>query len=532
MRTLTPDMEQVNSSISRRYRYRLEIWDIITPGAPTISDIIDGIAESSFMIDVTSYVENGMTLQEPGDRRAARLSFSLVDSTTRFHPDYGQDLNYIQSNQVVRLIEGDEDLNDNDWVVTFTGHIMGQVGFKYDRQSLLFSTDIVAYSRRATPTYLKKTFLSKTYGRRIDYGEIIQDIATEQMNLSATELERVPSILGKATQFEANSIVDMTPLEAIDKILETVGMVSDFDGEGRLRFYSRDLTRGSDKIYSDQQLIGRYTIPSTENEPYNSIKVIGLDKQLSIIEQPEQALARATIPVGFWRPSEDVVVQWSQDRSLRAINTRMVTIHSVNDAIIGSFADETYEAIDDFSGRIHVSIEDYVEGLITLIVVTLAAKATIGDLVVIPPLGGITTTISVGRILQVAVEIEIYLIMATISSGQYEIWGIPLLPVYKEIEVVVSDDSVPDYLIREREIRNDWLNEQNEMIDIAKLELIFERGQGNLREYTVYNDLQLEIGDIVTLPIGEGIRVWVEGISKTISRNAVPMMQVTCYRCP
>lgn len=533
MRTLNEDILPIMNSLHRNYRYKVELWDIMSDGAPSIRDIISGDADkgSEYYLDVTSYVTT-ITLEDPGDGRAARASFQLVDSTSRFNPDYGDNLNFIQINQVVRIVEGDASVDEESWVVTFTGHIMGQVGFTFDRSRLQYITSIVAYNRMATPKYIKKTFISNNYGKGIDYGDIIIDIATTQMQLNDDEIERIETSLGKSTQFEANSIVDLTPIEAINKILETVGKSADFDGEGKLRFYNRNLLANDSLIYNNLDLIQSYSVIQTETETYNSIRMIGLDKNISMVEQPQQVLARASIPVGFWRPSETAHVQWSRDNSLVAINTSMVIQKSVNDAIIGDFGSESYQELDEFSGVITVNISDYVYGLITLIMVTLFSKALIGDIVVIPPLGGITTTISYGRLLQVAIEIEIYLILATISTGQYDIVGTPLLPVYKEIEVVISEDGVPDYLLREKEIRNDWLNTQEDLVDIGQIELIFENAQGKPREINILNDLRLEIGDIIKIPIGEGIRIWIDSIYKVIQRGITPIMRITGYKAP
>jgi len=61
-----------------------------------------------------------------------------------------------------------------------------------------------------------------------------------------------------------------------------------------------------------------YRVAEADVEIYNSVSVIGLDKYLTEIEQPDQVLARATIPVGFWRPHHEVRVNWTTDKSLRA----------------------------------------------------------------------------------------------------------------------------------------------------------------------------------------------------------------------
>lgn len=532
MRELTTNLREINNSIQRQYRFRVEIWDILSSGSPGISEIISAgvVSHSEYMLDVTPFVMNGLTWQEPGDRRASRVEFSLVDTTSRFHPDYGSDARFMRINQLVRLLEGDASLSESEWVYTFTGHIRGQVGYQESREHAIRSTRIVAYGRRSTPKYTKQIFISQEYGKRVDLMDIINDIAREQMSLSDVELANLPSRLGKTTQFESNSIIELTPLEAIDKILETLGYVSDFAGDGTLRIYSKDLRRAPDKIYEIPDQLISYEFPPAEVDAINQVTIIGLDKNITLVEQPEQALATANMTVGFWRPTQKVRVYWSKDRMLRAKNVQFLIKQSVNDSIIGSFGDERFRQIDDFSGEIEISIDDYVYSLITLIVVTLLSKATIGDLVIVPPLGGVTTTITVGRILEAFVMIEIYLAMATVGSGVYEIRGNPLLPVYQELMVTVTENGTPDYLVREKIIDNDWMNEQEEMLALAELELIFEAAQRKPRQFSIMNDLELEIGDIVRLPIGGGILIWIDSLEKTISRDEVPVLRVSGYK--
>lgn len=535
MRKMTDTQTSILEGDVRQYRYRLEIWDVLTSGAPTIAQIVNGSAAaasatfSAFYLDATQFVGQSLRLDEPGDKRAAHLTFTLLDIKGQFNPDGGTaTATFVQNNQVVRLVEGDEALASASWIATFTGHIRGQAGFTTDREGIQFQASVAAYGRRATPRYLKQSFTSQTYGKQVDLGRIAIDVARQQMGLGDNELSRVPIALGRGTQFAANSIVDLTPLEAIDKILEVVGHASDFDGDGRLRYYSRDVTRGADKHYDTLQLIGSVTIPQAEIEAFNSVKLLGLDKQITLVEQPAQALARATIPVGFWRPTHEVEVLWSEDRSLRAKNATLAVLTSVNQSLLFELGTERFTVIDEFSGRISVDITSYVAGLLAMIGATLAAKALIPDVLNIFAV----LTIPVGRVIEAALMAEIYLALATVSSGQYEVRGNALLPVYRELSVIVTADGVPDYLLNQKEIRNDWFNEVTEMTTVAQLELIFEDAQAKPREFSVHNDLELEIGDIVYLPIGGGLRIWIESFSKEIARGMVPMMRVAGYKCP
>jgi len=526
-------MQTVNSRIQRQYNYDVLMIDMRSASAPTMRQVIESpnfdpltdFPDHTFQ--VTQFVLDGLKINEPGDRRSSHCQFVMMDRTDRFNPVGGSDARFLKQGTVVRVIEGDDSIPTGDWVTTFTGILRGQTGFMTDRHNVLRTTQVSAYGRRGTALYNKMPFISETFGRNIDYATITNNIATTIMGLGGGELFRFPNAVGKTTQFAANSIVDMTALEAIDKILEAVGQVSDFDGAGILRTYSRDITRDEDKRYDNLDLIFKITIPHAEVDGFNSVTVIGLDKNITETEHPDQNLARAEITAGFWRPRHEVKVQWSDDRSTRAKDTVMEIITSVKQTLILTFGEEFYDELDAFGGVIFVDLSAFFGTLIMVIAVLLITQSLIPDTVLSIGAGG---TLSVGRALQAITDSLVKKVFATISTGQYEIKGTVLIPVFKEISVVLTETGVPDYLLNQKEIRNDLLNEQTELLTIAELELIFEHAQAEPRAYDVLNDLELEIGDIVHLPQGGGLRIWIDALSKSISRGAVPTINVQGYR--
>ena len=531
MRTLTTAAMSAFTAQVRQPRYQVLLWDLFTSGAPSLSTIVTGSAlstASAYALDITSNVIDPISLDEPGDKRAAKVSFQLMTHTGAFDPTSGANAAWIRENQVVQLKEGDATLSAGDYVTTFTGHIRGQVGYTLDREAIEKSTAVTAYGRRATPAFLKRTFTSKTYGRLVDYGTIVQDIAIDQMQLGANELARMPRLLGKVTQFATNSIVELAPLEAIDKILETVGLAVDFDGEGRLRTYDRNLRRSPEITYTTLDLISRVSIPASEHEGYNSVRVVGLDSTVTVTEQPEAAMARATIPVGFWRPVHTVEVRWSADDSVRCATTALAIQTSVNDHLLVRVGTERYRQQDEISGILSVTILAYVAALLVLIIICAIIEFAIPDISL--PFGG--PTIPVGKI---ASGLTLSFILFTISinsSGTYEIRGLPKLPVFKEIAVVMTKEGTLDYLLNEKELKNDWLNHQPALAEIALLELVFEHSLAFPREFSIVNDLRLEVGDLVELPIGNGMRVWVESFRKQLSRDRVPILDVSGSLAP
>ena len=529
MRTLAPALATVMLSPQRQPAWQVLAYDVLSSGAPTMSAIIAGSATSAFQLNLTPYVHGGVTVEEPGDKRAAHITFTVSDHLGSFDPASGTYATYMQQHQVVHITAGDTTVPTSQYVGLFLGHVRGQVGFTIDRQALRYETTLSCYNRRAVPRYLKRRFTSQSYGNAVDFATICLDVARQEMSLSGTELTRFPGVLGQLTQFSTNTIADLSPLEALDKILEALGLVCDFDGDGRLRVYSRDLRRAPDKVFANLNLIASIEHPQADTETYNSVKIIGLDKNITELEQPEQALARATIPVGFWRPMHTVDVWWSNDRSLRARHTVLSIESSVNNSLILGLGTESYTETSEYGGRISIGIIGFLLSLIALIGVTLLAGAYLPDALNLTAV----QTISVGRVIQ-SLTIQLALMtVATQSSGVYEVRGVPILPVFQEISATLTVDGTPDYLVNQKEITNDWVSTQEHLLALALVELIFEVAQSSPRNVSLVDDLTLEVGDMIQIPLGAApLRLWVESLRRTMTRDQVPLLDITGFKVP
>jgi hypothetical protein len=94
MRDLPLAWQDLLASPVRMPRWRVELWNVQDVNSPTLGQIIAGTATSTthpnHYLDITGYVRDGLTLEEPGDKRAGKLSLTLIDYEGRFHPDRGQ----------------------------------------------------------------------------------------------------------------------------------------------------------------------------------------------------------------------------------------------------------------------------------------------------------------------------------------------------------------------------------------------------------------------------------------------------------
>jgi len=120
--------------------------------------------------------------------------------------------------------------------------------------------------------------------------------------------------------------------------------------------------------------------------------------------------------------------------------------------------------------------------------------------------------------------IGILLIMMSIGSAQYEVWGTPYDYAYLEKQSVAIEEGLEYWLENEKEIKNDLIGTHDQADTIAVTELIWEKSLSRPRRIAIEDDPALEVGDIVALP--DGRKILVTGLNKKIRRGEVPTLVI------
>jgi hypothetical protein len=262
-------------------------------------------------------------------------------------------------------------------------------------------------------------------------------------------------------------------------------------------------------------------VPERSQDNVNRVKVVFLDSNLERVDAPYQCLGHAQVTTGFFSFGEKLDCWWSEDHKQRADGTTMKVIKSVNSGIL-PVGEEKYKQIDEFHGRITVTIYVWVPILATVMILEYLAAAFIPDDVVV----GIGTgfTIPVGRVIQAQALIGILIIMMSIGSAQYEIWGTPYDMAYLEKETLAIEDGLEYWEENEKEIKNDFIGTQEQADKVAVTELVWEKVQSMPRRVVMEDDPALEPGDIIVLP--DGRRIVITGLQKKIKRGEVPALTI------
>jgi hypothetical protein len=210
----------------------------------------------------------------------------------------------------------------------------------------------------------------------------------------------------------------------------------------------------------------------------------------------------------------------------------MKVIKSVNSGLL-PVGTEKYKEEDPFHGRITVEISVWVSILATAMLVEyLAAAAIPDDVVVTVESFGIGAgegfTISVGRIVQAQAMIAILLIMMSIGSAQYEIWGTPYDLAYVEKTAIAMEDGLDYWEEVELKIQNDFLGSPEQASAIAVATLIWEKSASKPRKLVIDDDPALELGDLLVLP--DARKFLITGLSKTMKRGEVPKLTLDGFK--
>jgi len=554
MRTLTSSLETAQATFPRQPAYKILAFD---PTIDSMSAIING-EYTQIPLDLTPYATDvqwssgapGVSTTATGGTNTSELKFTLIDPLGVFNPDSGSLANFLQDRAIIRLLEGDARVDEADWVYTFTGLIHGQVGWVKQRDNLTLQSTVTVFPREAAHSMTKQLITSSQYTVGTELGVMLQDICSTFIGLTPYEY-RIPQVLGLQLLHQTNQISQMAPWDAITAILQTVNRIPYFDGEGRLYDINTNLQRPPDRILPDYVRIYDYEFPEQNQDTVNKVVVTFIDSNLTEVDSPLQKLGDAQCTTGFFSMHEKLRCWWSQDHTQRAKNTYMKVIKSVNSGLL-PVGSERYSEEDEFHGQIDVDIAVWVPMLAITLEITYAALALspdmttptevecpgIGTFLVQPspfggPVEGLITvnplavgqwTISVGRIVQTACMIGIAIIMMSMSSCQYEVWGIPFTYAYLQEQSTAMQDNLQYYDEVEEDITCNFLGSYAQADVVALTELIWQKSLSYPRRLQCDEDLALEVGDIVALP--DGRELVITGMSKTLKRGEIPIVQI------
>ena len=509
----------------RKPVWKLEIYDVRST-TDTINDIVLGndldadTGPRDFTPEAREISFNEIASDYLDGMGAQTLDITITDKHGSFDPLTGTDGNWIREGNVVRLTEGDERVDEELWVRTFTGLIVGQAGVLRGRTTGSGESRITfrAYDRAAKFLHYIRT--SENFIQGAAYQDMAKSVATLDMGLDLDEIDWT-SWGSTVTGHTSTQFVQEEPLVTIAKIMFHDGLMPFFNGEGKLSQVDNTISKAPARVYENDAQIISIDRPLGENDAINRVFVIGLNKDMTKVEQPLQVVATASITTGYFTSSEIFPVYFSEDRSIVADNPELRILTSV--ALTGV---ETFSNLTLPTGEINGVLMEVGTGFDPWLVLAFAGLyiggVMIGDVVIYGK------TYPVGQLVAALALMTAMSIMQRIGRGEYEIWAEPFEHVFEEIRACAQ---VALTLFNERNettIENHLIQDQTAANNAARRVLLREQAKANPRNIKMFHDLRLLPDDIFET-VDERTYM-IKSIQRTMKRGADAIIaQLACF---
>lgn len=379
------------------------------------------------------------------------------------------------------------------------------------------SMTLACRSRDATPAWRSASRVTIDYpqGTRLDV--IAKDVARSVGLLDSEIL--LPSS-SAATPHSSVQLAAISAWQMLETLLLPTSQYPMVDALGRLKAISRDCKRPSDILLTDDRIIA--VTGSKSTAPISKLRLKWLDPTLTKVEQQGQILTGANITAGFFQIKQEQEVSFSVDQSQRASNTYMVTRQSANNTFV-PVCSENYAALSETKGRITLNTYVWVPALLSYF---LAIKASGMIYDIAPTSGG--PTITVGRRVQAALELTVLLIMVSMGTGVYEIWGTPYDYVKGRNTTEAYNSDAEDWEENSTDIESDFIASESHAQGVAGTEFVYRARSASSYNATIVDDPRIEVGDILELP--DASRIYVTSFNRDLTFGAPAELEVEGFQ--
>jgi len=363
--------------------------------------------------------------------------------------------------------------------------------------------------------------------RRYPQGTLLNAVAEDVLRqLGLTENEFVIPLGGEAVPHSNVQFVEQQPWSILEKVGMAMGRWPYTNAKGQITFYDRRVDRIA-TIAMTQERVKRI-LGGKSRPAISRYRIKWLDRNLTEVVQAETSLDRTGITAGFYQLQQREIVSWSEDEKQRAKNTRMVIHQSVNDALL-NIAEESYTQLDLFKGKILVVTDNWVPTLATIALAVMLILDWYPDLVVVVGFiasGGVT--VPVGRVIRGLAEGILLLIMMSIGTGEYEIFGEPFDFVHTQNATIAFDNAAPNWMEAQQTDENDLIFDEPHAQQVAIRELLYRIASENSWDAQIIDDPRIEPGDIVELP--DTSRVFVTDYERNLTRGSPATLTLKGFR--
>lgn len=533
-RTLSPGLDVIarGDTVRRFPGWSVEVYDVRST-TDTIRDVVvDNVLQAETgPWDVSDLVKQVAIVEQAGSYvtgavAATSITVTIVDALGTLDPmltavDPAAEGRFFRAGNVVRIREGDHQVPVEEWPITFTGVFLGQSGYDRNLPDGTSELRLFAVGREATFLHYKRTTEAfNNEGGGTSYFEMAESVATKEMDLDQDELD-FPSFGSATIPHLSVQLVDENPITMLARIMFLDSLIPKFTGDGKLSAIADRATGTAARIYTTRDHIRAILRPQSNVDAANSIVVIGLDAQLSRVDQPRQTLATLDITTGFFTQKERVKVYFRDDRSLMADNVKLLVLRSINGGLLPLGGDEEIELIPsgdpDQVGTVGVLLKTesgFAPWLVVFFMSSYVAASFFPDNWA-GQFSGVT--IRIGTLVQGISLAQAMLVLMQIGRGSYAFEGDPFEYVFKEVREAARLEGVTEFAGKnEIEIQNHLVSTSQQAKDTAFQALFRAQAEKYPRTIRMLHDLAVEPNDIIEFQ-DDGSRYLVGRITRTLT---------------
>ncbi len=284
-----------------------------------------------------------------------------------------------------------------------------------------------------------------------------------------------------------------------------------------------------DHAYSNTMKIIRYSPDDRYSDFTNRVIVVGQERNFIEVLFAEEKVGAVQGTCGWWGYRNDFDVSYSEDRSRRCRNPRLVVLESATSIgfrLAGSIEERiSYVDPNEKYCTITVSAPNLTPLLATLLMGEFAALFYNPDAVQVGP-SGFGWTINFGTLLRSTLLFLILMILSSIGNFQYEIYAQPVGKIRRSVQGEAYDIEHQTEVgtVVTKKFEDELCYSATECAFVANYELMIAKLQRKRITIEKVAHLQDEDGDTIEVPhpyTGQTVRLFVVNLRRRF-KKAVP----------
>lgn len=392
---------------------------------------------------------------------------------------------------------------------------------EYRHESGVRTLSVIARARDASPAWRTVKRVTNPWPTATPLNTLADQILA---SLGLTPLEIDLPLVSATTVHSNTQLADMTAWEMLVAVMLPVGGAPYVDAKGRFKAVSRDVTRPADIILTPDRI--KSVTSSRSALPPSNVKIKWLSPSLTKVSRQEVQIWTDSITFGYFMQKMTVPILYSDDKTQRMENVRLVINRSIKDSAVFGFGGftERFEEVSMYEGRLILKTPWDVGLWFLYFGAAVASAAWTPDEVTQAP----GFTVPTGRVFMVSALLALLLTMTKISTGNYSLFATPFDYVYGRNSTEAYNQNTPAWAENERSIENDFVMNEEMAQAFATRELVYHTRAAQTYNVAIVDDPRVEVGDILQLP--DQSRVYVLGYSRDLSPGAPAILNVEGFR--